>query len=217
MLRMIRLIITFGVVLACGIMLTVSGIGDKISRSKPRADISEITADEFKNGIFVSGTIYELWDAFAYMEESDETLGVKHNTRVTANYYAMPLEASFYGEDPEPKFVALAIRDPSVIKIADKMVDETNDYYIDGIKPETWTTLEISGKVTELSGDGLKFFKKYVEDQGFSAERTIVPFLINDGNDGGSSTSGLVMGIILTVVGLGGIAFALLRRALTGR
>ena len=127
----------------------------------------------------------------------------------------MPLLSSYEG-DGDLKFVAIAISDSTEQKIADKMVDETFDYLINDIEPNEWTTLDVEGKVTKLSGDGLKYFQEYIVDMGFSAN-DVVPFAINAGNDGSNSSGGLIIAIVLTVIGLGGTAFMIVRRVIRGK
>lgn len=207
--RFVRLLVVFVVVAFLGIALLIGSIKDKAELAKPHGDLETMTEDDFYQGRFVEGTIYELWDNYADMEEYDSTFGIKHNTRVTAQYYALPIPVL-----DEYKFVALAISDGSQQKIARQMAEETDAFFEDGVIPETG--IHIKGKITKLSGDGLQYLKDYAVYQGFEAS-DVAPFVINDGNDGSGSGGALVIAIVLTVIGAGGTVFMIVRRVIRGR
>ena len=207
--KFVRLLIVFAVLAIMGIALLIGSIKYKAELAKPRGDLETMTEDDFYNGRFVEGTIYELWDNFADMEEYDSTFGIKHNTRVTAQYYALPIPAL-----DEYKFVALALSDSSQQSIAERMVKEIDAFFEDGTVPET--TIQIKGKVTKLSGDGLEYLQEYAVGMGLEPS-DVVAFTINDGNDGSGSGGMLVIAIVLTVIGLGGAAFVIIRKVISGK
>lgn len=207
--KFVRLLIVFIVVAVMGIVLLIASIRDKAELAKPRGDLETMTENDFYNGRFVEGTVYELWDNFADMEEYDSTFGIKHNTRVTAQYYALPIPVL-----DEYKFVALALSDSSQQSIAKKMVKETDAFFEDGTIPTT--AIQIKGKVTKLSGDGLEYLQEYAVDMGLEAS-DVVAFTINDGNTGSGSGAMLAIAIVLTVIGLGGTAFVIVRKIISGR
>lgn len=207
--RFVRLLIMFVAVAFLGIALLVGTIKDKAELAKPRGDLETMTESDFYNGRFVKGTIYELWDNFADMEEYDTTFGIKHNTRVTAQYYALPIPAL-----DDYKFVALAISNTSKQTTAQRMVNEIDAYYENGAIP--MTTMNVEGKITKLSGDGLKYLQEYAVDMGFDAS-DVIAFTINDGNDGSNSGGALIIAIVLSIVGLGGTAFMIVRRVIGGK
>ncbi|MBD5384127.1 MAG: hypothetical protein HDR72_03900 [Ruminococcaceae bacterium] len=212
--KFVRLLIIFVVLAIMGIALLIGSIKDKAELAKPRGDLETMKASDFYDGRFVEGEIYELWDNYAYMEESDTIFGISYNTKITSQYYAMPLPATY--DDYDLKFVALAISDSAMQKTADKIVDETADYIIDGKELPEWTSLKIEGKVTKLSGDGLKLFREYFDDIGGSTAN-IVAYTINAGNNGSNTTTTLIISIVLTIIGLGGTAFIVVRKVLSGR
>lgn len=207
--RFVRLLIVFIVLAVMGIALLIASIRDKAELAKPRGDLETMTEDDFYNGRFVEGTVYELWDNFADMEEYDSTFGIKHNTRITAQYYALPIPVL-----DEYKFIALALSDSSQQSIAKKMVKEIDAFFEDGTIPTT--AIQIKGKVTKLSGDGLKYLQEYAVDMGLEAS-DVVAFTINDGNTGSGSGVVLAIAIVLTVIGLGGTAFVIVRKIISGR
>ena len=209
----VRLLIVFIVLAILGIAMLIGSIKDKVELAKPRGDLETMKASDFYNGRFVEGEIYELWDNYAYMEESDTIFGITYNTKVTSEYYAMPLPATY--DDHDMKFVSLSIRDAAMQRTADKITEETFDYIIDGKELPEWTSMKIKGKVTQLKGDGLQLFQKYISDMGGDSAN-IVAYTINVGNDGSNTTTNLIVSIVLVVIGLGGTAFMVMRKVLSG-
>lgn len=205
--RLLRSSITFIVIAVLGILLLVMSIKDKIELAKPPANIAEMTEDDFYNGRFVEGDIYEIWNEFATLQESDTIFGITYNTKTTAYYFAMPLETSFY--TGIPKFVALSVRDSSDYATAKKMMMESLDYYNNDIELET--TMHIKGKISKLKGDGAKRFDKEMSEEGFIPSDVAVHYVINVGNDGSGTTTALLIGIGITVVGVFGTLFSIIR------
>lgn len=94
------------------------------------------------------------------------------------------------------------------------MVKETDAFFEDGTIPTT--AIQIKGKVTKLSGDGLEYLQEYAVDMGLEAS-DVVAFTINDGNTGSGSGAMLAIAIVLTIIGLGGTAFVIVRKIISGR
>ena len=206
--RGLKSAITFIVIGVLGIILLVISIKDKVELSKPPANIEFMTEDDFYSGRFVEGYVYEIWNEYASLQESDTIFGISYNTKTTAHYFAMPLETSFYTN--QPKFVALSVRDSSDYRTAQRMEQESLDYY-NYDDAELETTMYIKGKITKLTGDGKKYFDEYMEDEGFIPSDVSVHYVINVGNDGKGSTTALLIGIGVTVVGLFGTVICILR------
>lgn len=202
----IRILLTFVLLAVMGIIFSAVGIKDKAEMAKPRADIGEMRAEDFYNGQFVKGTVYELWDEFAYRTE---------DSQVKARYFALPLESSF--DEAEPVFVAVSFSNSSQMTTAQRMAKESDNWYRYGKEPVSWTEMNIEGKVTKLKGEQLKFFKEYVIDDLELSDDNMCAYVINASNNGSGSGAMLVMGIIFAVIGFGGLAFMIVRRVLTGR
>ena len=205
--KLLKTSIIFIVITVLGILLLVSSIKDKIELAKPPADITAMTEDDFYNGRFVEGDIYEIWKEFATLEESDTIFGISYNTKTTGHYYAFPLETSFI--TGIPKFAALSVRDSSDVATADKMVRESLAYYNNDV--DLQTSMHIKGKITKLKGDGAKYFDQYMEYEGFTPSAVSVHYIINVGNDGSGTTTALLIGIGITVVGVLGTVFSIIR------
>ncbi|MGN0669948.1 MAG: hypothetical protein ACI4JZ_05305, partial [Oscillospiraceae bacterium] len=109
--RTIRIAIIVLALLVGGTIFLVTSIKQKAEYNAPRARLETVTAGELREGMFVEGEIYELWSEFAYTEEYESTLGIKHNEKTTDRYFALPMEYSFY--EGSPMFIAVCTRDSS--------------------------------------------------------------------------------------------------------
>ena len=202
----IRILLTFALLAVMGIIFSGVGIKDKAELAKPRGVLEEMHAEDFYNGRFVEGTIYELWDEFAYRTE---------DSQVKARYFALPLETSFY--ENEWTIVAVSFSNGSQMNTAQRMAKESDEWYSYGKEPVSWTEMHITGKVTKLKGEQLKFFKEYIVDDLELSTDNMCAYVINASNNGSGSGTMLVIGIIMAIIGLGGLAFMIVRRVLTGR
>ncbi|MCH5206201.1 MAG: hypothetical protein J1F09_04550 [Oscillospiraceae bacterium] len=202
----IRILLTFVLLAVMGIIFFGVGVRDKVEMSKPRGIIEDMHAEDFYDGQFVEGNIYELWDEFAYRTE---------DSQVKARYFALPLETSFY--EDEWTIVAVSFSNSFQMATAQRMAKESDNYYRYGKEPVSWTEMHIEGKVTKLKGEQLKFFKEYVIDELELSTDNMCAYVINASNNGSGSGAMLVIGIIFAVIGLGGLAFMIVRRVLTGR
>lgn len=201
--RLIRGIITLIVLAVIGGFLTVISIRDKVEFAN-RKDISEMGAKDFHAGRFVTGEIYEVWDQFMHETETNTDTNV---TKTTRRYFAVPLETTF--EDDEPIFIAIAVKNSADIKTAQKMSEETNDWYLNDIEPDVWTTMKADGKVTKMDDKDYDYFLEYLTDQGYNAQNA-APYIVNIGGNADSSTALLIIGLVFLMVGLLVLAFIVL-------
>lgn len=208
--RVIRAVVPFVVIAAFGIFMLVMSIKDKIELSKPPADIAEMSESDFYNGRFVEGDIYEIWEEYAKLEKSDSLFGIKYNTKTTSHYFLMPLETSY--DTGIPKFVSVAVHNDSDLLTAQKMVREFDRYLeSDDEMFDPVTVMHVKGKITKLRKDAVGIFDKFLSSMGFDPATDAVYYVINVGNDGGGTSTELVIGIIVTVVGLLGSFIVLIR------
>lgn len=219
MVKFIRRIAFFGIILVGGLIFLINGIKDNIEFSKPHGDLETITADELYEGRIVEGTIYELWHEFAYTEEYDTTLGIKSSKeRTTDRYFALPLEYSF--EEENPIFVAVSSRNSDTLRTFEQMENETIDYF-NGKEYDEYTSIHFVGKVQKLSGEYLQFFKEYIaEIYGVSekeAEKYYAPYVLTSYSNNGGLVPMIVVGAVMTLIGLCGVGFFIVRKVLTGR
>ena len=205
--KSLKSVIVFIVISVLGILTLVMSIRDKIELAKPPADIARMTEDDFYNGRYVEGYVYEIWGEYATMEESDTVFGISYNKRTSAHYMYMPLETAF--ETGVPKFIALSIRDGSDYSFAYKLMQETWDFYYNDIDFET--AMPIRGKITKLTGENKKYFEDAMREEGFTPSEVSVYYVINVGNDGNGTTAELLIGIGITVVGVLGALFTIVR------
>lgn len=214
--RALRLMIIAAVLFVSGIAFLIIGIKDNIEINKPRMKIEDMRAEDFYNGRYVEGDIYEVWGEFAYTEESKSTMGIEHDKKVTDHYYYFPLETSFY--DQKYTFAAVCTRDSAELRALDKMTEEAGDYYLND--EQLVTEIHFVGKVQALKGDYLKFFREIVaynfDVSESEAESVIAPFVIRSWKN---DNSGVMIGIGAggTVIGLAGLALFIIRKVRTGR
>lgn len=205
-LKTIRIAIIVLALFVGGIIFLVTSIKQKAEYNAPRARLETVTVDELHEGMFVEGDIYEMWSEFAYTEEYESTLGVKHNEKTTDRYFALPMEYSF--SQDLPMFVAICTRNKSEISTLNKMSDESNEYYMNGTIPKT--TIHFVGKVQKLKGEYVDFFKEYIAYQfdisESEAQQLYTPYVIRSWKED-NSTVGIIIGAVMTVLGLGGVAF----------
>lgn len=218
MVKFIRRVVIFGVLLIMGIVFLVRGISRTVEFNKPHADLSTMTGKDLYEGRFVEGDIIELWDEFSYTEEYDETLGVQTNKRVTDHFFAMPMEYSF--DEENIIFIAVATRNENELKTFNTIVQETYDFY-DGVEMDDFTQTHFVGRVERLKGEYLDFFREYVAEMydvsKSEADKYLAPYVLRSTTNNGGATGSLVTGIILTVIGTLGTAFFVVRKVLTGR
>lgn len=202
--RFVKLLISAIGLFAAGIVLLVLFGRDAAESRNPR-NIAGMGADDFHSGRHVTGKITELWDEFATMQDED-------TGKVTAHYFALPLQATIY--DDEPIFVAVVIKNSSDYLTAKKMANEADDWYSDDV-PLT-TTMEVNGKVAKLDSEEYDALLSYIKDgQGLSAQN-IARYKINIGATKNSMTPMLIIGIVMCVVGLI-IGFIAVLRRLQGK
>lgn len=185
---------------------------DSAAYSKGVTDFNEMTESDFIADRYVDGTIYSLEDEFAYEEEYNETLGIKHNESVSAHYYVMPLFASY--ETETPQYIAVCLRNPAMIETAEQMVNETWDFYETGEEPEEWTSLFITGKVSKLDGelkDLMLEWMMYGDEEGSPSdyEAFICPYLITY-NDPSTLSTGKNVGGVIFGIGAAGLVIMLI-------
>lgn len=210
----IRKMIIFGVIAAIGVFLLVGGIKDKVELSKPIKDISTISPDELYEGQFVEGNIYEMWNEFAYMEESSSKTSSK---KVTAHYFNFPMPATLNSE--QPQFLALRVSNSEDYATAQQMERETDSYYAYNIEPAEWTQIHIKGKVSKLKGELKQYQTEYIANSlnisEAEAEAYVCPYMVTSSY--GDGTFGLILGIVFTVLGGGFLAFFIIRKVVAGR
>ncbi|MCM1577613.1 MAG: hypothetical protein NC078_02280 [Ruminococcus sp.] len=197
-----RLFWIFACLIVVGIAFLGKSVSDKNAMAKGVTDFNEMRESDFIEGRFVEGEVYELLDEFAYEEEYNQALGIKHNERVSSHYYVMPLYATY--DDDVTKYAALCIGNTQLAAQAQQMIDEYWDYWETGKEPEYWTSIYVTGKVSKLDGELLDYFYEWFEyDSDMTRaeiDEMICPYIISyQVADAASST----MTVALVVMGIG--------------
>lgn len=210
----LRLAIVFIMLIIIGVILVGQYSKDSRAMSKGMPDFNTMLADDFEVGGFVQGTIYELNDEFAYLEEYSTTFGVKTGKeKVTAHYYVMPLYESYDLDQEYPQYIAVCLRNANMVAIAEQILKEGWDYWANGTIPDVWTELPITGKVTALDGELEDYFYEWIMYGEESTNRAdfaqfVAPYVITYYEPSGIS-GGLTGGIIMLVIGIAGAAVVL--------
>lgn len=193
--KLIRGIIAMIVLAVMGGFLTVISIRDKVEFAN-RKDFPTMGVNDFHAGQFVTGEIHELWDKFASMEETNTDTNVKKTTK---RYFILPLEPTMQGDEDDRRFMVAVINNSSDLATANKLVQETDDWY-DYDEPIT-TIMNADGKVTKMDAEVHEALLEFLEDWGYD-DTHIVGYELHIGGNADSSTVLLIIGIVLLVVGL---------------
>lgn len=193
--KLIRGIIVMVVFVIAGGFLTVMSIRDKVEFSN-RKEFSPMGVKDFHAGQFITGEIHELWDEFAYMEETNTDTKVKKTTK---RYFILPLESTMNGDEDDRRFIVAVINNSTDLATARKLVKETDAWY-DYDEPIT-TVMNADGKVTKMGDDVHEKLLDFIEDWGYD-DTHIVGYELHIGGNADSSTVLLIIGIVLLVVGL---------------
>ncbi|MBE6902389.1 MAG: hypothetical protein E7478_07925 [Ruminococcaceae bacterium] len=195
----LKLILIFVLMFVLGL---IGFIGTSVSRSKAmnaQTDFNELQSSEFKSGMYVRGTVYEVLDEYAY-ETSDN--------HVSARYYIVPIAGTY--EDEYPQYVTVSTGNSDVQNQADLLMQQTWNYYDYGTEPAVWNEFEIIGKVSKLEPELLDYLYDWFMYGDYSATRAeyskyICPYEISV-----VSTSGLLTGAIMFAImgGIGAIGLA---------
>lgn len=211
-----RIIILIFALFIAGLVGTITGVIDHSKLARTDIDFNEMTNYDLKDGMFVGGRVYEIYDEFAYEETYDETFGQKHNERVTSHYYVVPVLSSF--DTDNPMYVAVEISHVDIVPQAEKLMQQTWDYYEKGIEPAVWNEFDIVGKLYPLEGELDSLFYEWYSYGDASVTRAdyeqhVCPWVIKYYSVSGHSSS-LVLFVALMIIGglgIGVMVFMYLR------
>ncbi len=197
---LIRSIIVTLMLIAAGIFFTGTFVSEKVAMSKGITDFNEMKTEDFIKGRFVQGTVEELHAGFA--EEWEQSKG-SSTKRTTSRYYLMPMYA--YDENEDIKYIAVRFSKRSDIEKADKLVDEVNDYFETGKTPESFTEIELSGKISKLDKEIEGYMYDTLIDAGLGktkdeCSKYVCNYYINCKE--GAAISGLIIGIVTFIAGV---------------
>ena len=205
-----RLTIFFGALFICGLIFTIKGVSETTAAENAEKDFNYMSRYEFEDGMYVKGRVYEIYDEFAVEETEEKTYGVTTNKRVSSRFYVVPMVGTF--ESDTPMYIAVEISHVGMIEEAEKLMQQTWDYYDYGTEPAVWNEFDIQGKVTPLDAELLGYFYEWFMygDEGATRadyEPYICPYLITYRNV--SSTTN-VFTIVLTAIGAIGLTVILM-------
>lgn len=201
------------------VLLTILGITSAIAASEEKkalkegvTDFNYMTPAEFKSGHFAEGCVYEVYGEFAYNESYSETMGIKHDSKVTAHYYIIPMMGTFDTESP--LFIALELKSDEAVKNAELLMEQTWNYLEDGSEPEVWNEFMVQGKIRPLGGELEDYLYDWLTSGGTDGTRAdyedmICPFIISERSSEAVDRD-MTLSIVMCAVGLGGAAVILI-------
>lgn len=205
-----RIVILLIVMFVFGLITTITGTIDSSKASRADQDFNAMTKADFKDGMYVGGRVYEIYDEFAYEESYEESFGVKHNERVTTHYYAVPMYGSFNTDTP--MYIAVEISHKDAVEQAEKLMQQTWDYYDTGIEPTLWNEFDILGEVYPLEGELDQYFYEWYSYGDATVtradyEKHVCPWVIKHYSVSGNKTA---MGFSIGMMIIGGVGIGIL-------
>lgn len=188
------------VVGACG---ENGAFGDKIN-------YSELTADNAREGLIVEGDIVYVWDIFA-----DEVKRENGKVVTVGEYYTVVLPHSYTEE--VPAFIGFYSTKSYELSTLETL-RSTFESILIGKDDAEGTALHFRGRLKKLDGSRLECIGVSVSDfieifelgEEYKAENMMVPYVIESYN-GGPYAVILIVGIVLTVIGAGGVLVLVLK------
>lgn len=208
--------VVLAVMLVLGIGGVITGIKDKAELAKGVDDFNYLANSEFYEGKFVEGNVFEIYGEFAYTESYSETLGVKHNSKVTSHYYLIPITGSF--EASTLKLIPVEIRTSANITNAELLMQQTFDFQDYGTEPDVWNEFTLFGKVSVLDGEVEEYLYSWLTNDGADGTKEdyknlICPYIITEyAADAPAKTLNFSFAIaVIGALGLGVIVFIFVR------
>lgn len=208
--------VIFAVMFVMGISGIISGLNEKAELAKGVDDFNYLADSEFYGGKFVEGNVFEIYGEFAYTESYTETLGIKHNSKVTSHYYLIPITGSF--ESSSLKLIPVEIRTAEGITNAELLMQQTFDFQDYGTEPEVWNEFTLFGKVSALDGEIEEYLYSWLTNDGTDGTKDdyknlICPYVITEyAADAPAKTLNFSFAIaIIGALGLGAVIFIFAR------
>lgn len=200
-----RLFIVFAMLFVMGVFFTISGSIENSGVENAELDFNYMDEYKFKDGLYVKGRVYEIYGEFAVEETQQKRFGITTSSRISSHYYVVPMIGTF--ESDSPVYIAVEISHVGMVEEAEKLMEQTWDYYDNGIEPAIWNEFDIKGKVSPLEGELLDYMYEWFMygDPGATRadyEQYICPYIVTYRN---TSSSYIVFTVILAAVGAVGL------------
>lgn len=205
-----RLGIMFAFLFIFGVIFTITGIVENNAAENAELDFNYMEEYQFRDGMYVKGRVYEIYGEFAVEETQHKTMGITTSTRISSHYYVVPMIGSF--EDDTPKYIAVEISHVGMIEEAEKLMEQTWNYYDYNVEPDIWNEFDIQGKVSALDSELLSYFYEWFMYGDENATRAdyqdmICPYVIKYHNTSGT---GSVFSVILAAIGAVGLTIMIM-------
>lgn len=200
-----RLFFVFAILFVLGIVFTITGVIENSAAENAELDFNYMDEYQFKDGMYVKGRVYEIYGEFAVEETENKTWGITTSKRVSSHFYVVPMVGTF--EDETPKYIAVEISHVGMVEEAEKLMEQTWNYYDYGIEPGIWNEFDIKGKVYELEGELLNYMYEWFMYGDANATRAdykdmICPYVIKYRNTSGTAN---VFSVVIAAIGAVGL------------
>lgn len=203
----VRLAIVFLALFLSGLVISITGALDNSKAAKANMDFNYMKNSDFLAGSFVKGRVYEIIGEYAYEEVYKESFGVKTNERVTSHFYLVPMLGT--AENGDPMYISVEISHVDAVADAEKLLQQTWDFYENNTEPAVWNEFEITGEVYALDGELESLLYGWLLEGDPASSRAdyesmICPYVIKHHSFDGSS-NGIIFGVIAAVIGAIGL------------
>lgn len=162
-----------------------------------KSDLDELTAEQIHDAMYVEGTVWGIYDAYA-----NTTKG----TDVVSQEYIIPVgENEYMGMVVKPKYIAQC----------DALMDETWAYLYDEVDAITGQ-FKVKGTILSMSDDSWRYFREVLKEDGMEDMDLALRYYLVVDQYGGAETGEQIIAVAVWLV-LWGIAFWILISTLTGR
>lgn len=172
-----------------------------------KQDLDSMTADQIEDGMYVEGTVYGIYDSYAYTEQKKNGSPAK----VTSMEYVIPIgEGEYMGLFAPEKYV----------DGCDELMQESWDY-LDGVSEEITGQFRVKGTILEMESESLEYYMEYLKDYADydnltdAGKAAFLPYYLKIDHIGDSATGTFIAFMVISGI-LFLIVIWMIVKALTG-
>ncbi|MCM1023313.1 MAG: hypothetical protein NC395_04565 [Prevotella sp.] len=174
----IRIAIVLIVLFVLGVVLTVQGAADIIKLNGYVPDFNYDSMADIEKGGFVQGYVENILDSYASETTTESTLGIETSSRISEEYFIMPLINEADAE--KELFVTISAGNTDDRKRLYRVAKDTWEY-MSGHTDFDFTEMYIVARVKKMDSDLMPFLTEwFTENEWYGsaseAERHVVPY-----------------------------------------
>lgn len=133
-----------------GIFFTALSFDGILALTGGKQNLDTMTADQIKPGMYVEGTVYGIYDSYAYTEEKKSGSPAK----VVSKEYVFPVgKGEYMGLFAPRKYV----------EGCDELMQASWDY-LDGLSEEISGQFVVKGTILAMDSESLQYYREYLTD-----------------------------------------------------